>query len=191
MTNDKLQMTNGGKNNFIRAVNALKSGGVIAFPTETVYGIGAALSRSAAIRKIFKLKKRPKSKPLQVLISSLKQAKELGLFNDRALSLAKKSWPGPLTLVVYKTKKIPDLVTGGSNKVGLRIPAHQTILRLIRKCGPIVATSANSAGEKPALTAEEVKENLPKLDHILPGRVKLGKASKVIDATDNFRVLRS
>lgn len=178
---------------FMQAVEALKRGKVIAFPTETVYGVGALLDRPAAIKKIFKLKNRPKNKPLQILIASLKQAKELGLFHEQALSLVKRAWPGPLTIIVHKTKKVPKLVTGGSAKVGLRMPAHQTVLKLIRKCGPIVATSANKSGEKPALNARGIKEKLPKLDYILPGKVKLGRASKVIDASNvkgQLRVLR-
>ncbi|MDD5382373.1 MAG: L-threonylcarbamoyladenylate synthase [Candidatus Margulisbacteria bacterium] len=172
------------------AAKILRSGGVIAFPTETVYGIGALLSKPSAIRRIFKIKKRPRSKPLQVLIANMKQALELGKLNAKALKLAKKNWPGPLTLVVYKAGKVPKLVTGGTNKVGLRLPAHRTILALIRKVGPLAATSANKAGEPSALTAKEVKHRLPGLDYILAGRVKLGKASAVIDATDNFKTLR-
>lgn len=173
-----------------KAIQILKSGGVIAFPTETVYGIGALLSKPKAIRKIYRIKKRPRGKPLQVLIASMKQAKELGNFSLKALKFIKKRWPGPLTLVVHKTKKVPKLITGGTNKIGLRMPAHRTILILIRKCGPIVATSANISGEKPFLTAKEVKQGLKGLDYVIPGKVKLGKASKVIDATAEFRVLR-
>ncbi len=167
-----------------KAVNTLKNGGVIAFPTETVYGIGALLSQPKVVARIFKIKKRPRSKPLQILVASLKQAGELGIFNDKALELAKQKWPGPLTLVVRKTAKVPKLVNGSGNKVGLRIPAHRTVLDLIRKAGPIVATSANETGEKPALTAKEVKERLPGLDLVLPGRVRTGKPSQVIDASE-------
>jgi L-threonylcarbamoyladenylate synthase len=173
-----------------RAIKLLKSGKVIAFPTETVFGIGAALNKSKAIRQIFKIKNRPKNKPLQILVATLEQAKELGKFNRKALELGKKKWPGPLTLVVYKTRKVSKLITGGSKKVGLRIPKHKRLLELLKKSGPIVATSANKAGEKPALTVKEVKKNLPEIDFILPGRVKSGRASKVIDATQNFKILR-
>lgn len=174
-----------------KAIKILNSGGVVAFPTETVYGIGAALNQPQAIKRIFKIKKRPKNKPLQILIASLEQAKKLGKFNQKALGLAKKMWPGPLTLVVYKTRKVPKLVTGGTAKVGLRIPDHKTALALIRACGPIVATSANKAGEKPALTAGEAKEKVPEVDCVISGKVKSGKASKVIDATRKQKVLRA
>jgi L-threonylcarbamoyladenylate synthase len=178
-------------NKLRQAVKILKQGGVIAFPTETVYGIGALLSQKRAVRKIYQIKNRPRSKPLQILVANLRQAKELGRFSAQALSFAQKHWPGPLTLVVPKTNKVPKLVTAGTNKVGLRIPAHSLTLRLLRRCGPLAATSANLSGEKPFLTPQEVKKNLPKVDYILPGRVKLGKASKVVDATKGFKVLRA
>jgi len=170
-----------------KAVKILKSGGVIAFPTETVFGIGACLDQPEAIKIIFKLKKRSRKKPLQILVGSLRQAKKLGKFNKQALELAKK-WPGPLTLVVYKTKLVPKVVTGGSNKAGLRIPDHKIALTLIKKCGPIVATSANLAGEYPALKASEVKL---KVDYVLKGKTKTKKASRVVDATGKPKILRS
>jgi L-threonylcarbamoyladenylate synthase len=175
---------------FKKAVKIIKSGGVIAFPTETVFGIGAALDRPEAIKQIFKIKNRPRSKPLQILVANMAQAKKLGRFNKKALDLAGKSWPGPFTLIVYKTKKVPKLVTAGSSKVGIRMPNHKITLELIKKCGPIVATSANKSGDRPALTATEVKKKLPEIDYILSGKVKTGRASKVIDATKGYKVLR-
>lgn len=172
-----------------KAIKVLKSGSVIAFPTETVFGIGACLDQPKAIKQIFKLKGRSRKKPLQILIGNMRQAKKLGKFNQQALELAKK-WPGPLTLVLYKTRKVPKFITGGSKKVGLRMPDHKKILELIKKCGPIVATSANKAGEKPASTVKAVRKNLPEIEFILPGRVNSGKASKVIDATGRPKTLR-
>ncbi len=178
------------KENIVRAAEILSDGGVIAFPTETVFGIGALISKPKAIRRIYRLKKRPKNKPLQVLVASLLNAQKLGIFNRKALCLAKKHWPGPLTLVVYKTKLVTKSICGGTDKVGIRIPNHRTILKLLKLCGPIVATSANMAGEEPALTAAGVKKQLPLIDYILPGKVKLGKASKVIDATNKSKIIR-
>jgi len=172
------------------AVKALKAGEVVAFPTETVFGLGAALKQRGAIEQIFKIKNRPKNKPLQVLVASIDQAKKLGRFNQQALELAKREWPGPLTLVVKKTKVVPKIITGGTNKVGLRIPDHKVALELIKKAGPIVATSANKSGSRPALTAQAVKKNLPGIDLILPGRVRSGVPSKVVDATKGIRILR-
>jgi len=173
-----------------KAVKTLKTGGVIAFPTETVYGIGTLLKDKKAIARIFEIKGRSRTKPLQVLVASLEQAKQLGKFNKQALELAEKSWPGPLTLIVKKKRTVPLMVTGGGSTVGLRMPDHKIALELIKQCGPIVATSANQAGEKPALTARQVKKRLPEIDYVLPGRVGSGKPSQVIDATAGLRVLR-
>ena len=174
-----------------KAVKALKSGGIIAFPTETVYGIGALLKDKKAIAKIFAIKRRPNTKPLQVLVASLEQAKKLGNFNKQALKLAANGWPGPLTLVVKKKRTVPQIVTGGRSTVGLRVPDHKLALELIKLCGPIVATSANEAGEKPALTAQEVKRKVPEVDLILSGKIKTGTPSQVIDATGRTKVLRA
>ena len=176
------------KDELKKAVKLLRSGKVIAFPTETVFGIGAALNQPKAIRQIFKLKNRPRNKPLQVLVNSLEQAKKLGQFNNKKEAYAKKKWPGP-TLVVKKTSKVSKLVTGGGNTVGLRLPDHEVILELIRQCGPIVATSANQAGKKPALTTAQTKKALPEVKFVLPGRIKSGRPSTVIDLTSN-KVLR-
>lgn len=161
---------------FNQALSILKSGGVVAFPTETVYGIGALLSSRKGINKIYKLKKRPRNKPLQVLAPSLAEAKKLAKFNPTALILAKKKWPGPLTLVLPAIK--------GKKTIGIRVPAHPLILKLLKKTGPLAATSANESGEKPALTAMEVIATLPDLDLVIDGgKAKLGKASRVIDLT--------
>lgn len=163
---------------------------MVAFPTETVFGIGAALDHPRAIRRIFKIKGRPANKPLQVLVSSMEQAKELGKFTRKAKDHAQRKWPGP-TLIVPRTGKVPKLVTGGSPKVGLRMPDHRTVLELIKRCGPIVATSANRSGERPALSANKVKKDLPGLDYVLAGKVRSGRPSKVIDLTRGAKVLRS
>jgi L-threonylcarbamoyladenylate synthase len=174
-----------------KAVEILKSGGVIAFPTETVFGIGAMISNKKAVKRIYELKKRPLSKPLQVLVADLKQARSLGYLNKEALELAKSTWPGPLTLVVKKKRTVPSWVVGGGKTVGLRIPDHKTALSLLKLCGPLAATSANLSEEKPALSTRETKKILPGIDYIIPGKVKTGKASRVIDTTKEFKTLRS
>ncbi|MFA6549717.1 MAG: L-threonylcarbamoyladenylate synthase [Candidatus Margulisiibacteriota bacterium] len=166
------------------AVRILKSGGVIAFPTETVFGIGTALDQPKAIKRIFKIKKRPRRKPLQFLVASLAEAKKLGIFSKKAEEFAKKHWPGPSTLIVPALK--------GKKTIGLRVPDHQTILRLIRAVGPIAATSANISDQPPALTTKQAIEYVgKKVDYVLPGRTRHGKASKVIDTTDRYKILRA
>lgn len=173
-----------------KAAKLLKSGKVIAFPTETVFGIGAALDQPEAIEQIFKIKNRPRNKPLQILIATMQQAKQLGVFDKKAWEFAKEKWPGPYTLVVKKTKFVSKLITGGHQTVGLRMPDHKITLDLIKNCGPIVATSANRSNEPPARSIKEVKETLPEIEFIVSGRTKSGKPSKVIDLTRKFKILR-
>lgn len=169
---------------FKKVLSILKSGGVIAFPTETVYGIGALIGSRKGINKIFKLKKRPRNKPLQILVPSLAEARKIAKFNPAALALARKEWPGPLTLVLPALK--------GKKTIGVRVPDHPLTLNLLRKTGPLAATSANESGRKPALTAIDVIAALPDLDLVIDGgKAKLGKASRVIDLTGpEPRVLR-
>jgi len=170
-------------NNLKKAIKTLESGKVIAFPTETVFGIGACLNQPRAISRIFKIKQRPKNKPLQILVSSLAEAQKLGRFSQKALEFAKKHWPGPYTLIVPGIK--------GGKTIGLRIPDHRTILKLIREVGPIAATSANISGKSPALTTKQAREYVgDKVDFILPGRTRKGKASKVIDFTNKPKIIR-
>ena len=170
-----------------KAVAALKKGGLVIFPTETVYGLAADPLNKKAVAKIFKAKKRPLNQPLQLLISDPKHAKTLATkIPIKVNSMMKRFWPGPLTIVVKKKRNIPDIVTGGLNTVGIRVPDHDVALELIKAFGrPIAATSANLSGKKPPKTAKEAAKYLKgKVDFIIDsGKTKLGKASKVIDAT--------
>ncbi len=177
-------------NSLEKAVKIINSGGVVAFPTDTVFGIGALIKNKKAVERIYALKKRPKNKPLQILAADLEQALPLGHFSKKALALAKSSWPGPLTLVVRKKKKVPAWVVSGGKTVGIRIPDHKIAIALLKQSGPLAATSANISEEKPALNAIDIKKALPEIDFILPGKVRTGIASKVVDTTRRFATLR-
>ena len=156
-----------------RAAQTLKSGGVVIFPTETVYGVGARASDEKAIKRIYDIKKRSLDKPLQILIADLEQAESLALdISLKARELMKKHWPGPLTLV-FKS------ASGGS--VGIRMPKHDWLLKLIKKTGPLAATSANLSGEPEPVSAQEVKIEADLL--IDGGKCKLGEASTVVDVS--------
>lgn len=170
-----------------KAVSLLKQGKVIIFPTETVYGIGADALNKKAAAKIFRLKKRPKNQPLQILISDISDVKKFASrVPQKAMRLMKKSWPGPLTAVVKKNERIPDIVTGGLKTVGIRMPDHPLTLEIIKALGrPIAASSANISGKKPPKTAKEAEKHFNRgISLVIDGRrCRIGKASTVIDTT--------
>ncbi len=168
------------------AARVLRAGGLVAFPTETVYGIGANLLDGEAVSRLYKVKERPRSKPFTVHISDLSQIKTLGCSLDaRAKKLAGKFWPGPLTMVL-KAKR------GGS--VGFRMPANKVAIDLIRRAGvPVVAPSANLSGRKPPVEAGEILKELGGKIEVLidSGPTEVGIESTVVDLTEKgFSVLR-
>lgn len=155
-----------------KGANLIRRGRLVAFPTETVYGLGANALDSAAVALIFAAKGRPRTVPLIVHVDSIEMARGLSAeWPEAAEKLAKRYWPGPLTLVLPKQARIPDIVTAGIGTVGLRMPAHPVALDLIRSAGlPIAAPSANRFGELSPTTAAHVRESLgEKVDLILDG----------------------
>ncbi len=155
-----------------RAAELLRAGRLVAFPTETVYGLGANALDEAAVRRIFEAKGRPLSSPLIVHVASIDMARDLALeWPEKAGLLALRFWPGPLTLVVPKRAEIPDVVTAGLPSVGLRIPAHPLAQALLEAAQiPIAAPSANRFTELSPTTAEHVREGLgSRVDLILDG----------------------
>ncbi len=155
-----------------RAAQIIRTGGLVAFPTETVYGLGANALDPAAVARIFAAKDRPSSSPLIVHVADLDMARSVASdWPPLADVLAEHFWPGPLTLVLKKAPSIPDLVTSGLNSVGIRIPAHPIALRLIKQSGvPIAAPSANRFMHLSPTTAEHVRRGLGhRIDMILDG----------------------
>ena len=146
-----------------RAAQIIKQGGAeVAFPTETVYGLGANALDPNAVARIFAAKRRPLASPLIVHVDGETMARTLTAdWPERAHNLAEKFWPGPLTLVLKKAEIVPDLVTAGLDTVGVRVPAHPVALELIRRSGvPIAAPSANRFTEISPTTAAHVHESL-------------------------------
>jgi L-threonylcarbamoyladenylate synthase len=170
------------------AAAALDLPGVIAIPTDTVYGLAARMDWSGAADSLSAAKGRPADMPLQVLVSDIGQATRLGVFSDRAARIAAQLWPGGLTLVV------PAAGSGApaGSTVGLRWPAHPVAEALCKRCGPLLATSANLHGEPPGETAQEVARTFgDSLAVVLDGGTCAGEASTVVDLTsDTPRVLR-
>jgi L-threonylcarbamoyladenylate synthase len=167
------------------AVAVLRSGGLVAFPTETVYGLGADALKADAVQKVFKAKGRPSDNPLIVHVASLEIAWHFTTeISDKGLQLAKRFWPGPLTLVVKRKAIVPDIVTAGLNTVAIRIPNHPVTLELLKRFeGGIVGPSANISGRPSPTSAEHVYHDLSgKIDIILDaGPTTIGMESTVID----------
>lgn len=155
-----------------RAAALIRSGGLVAFPTETVYGLGANAFDADAVARIFAVKRRPLGSPLIVHVDSIAMARTLVLdWPAAADRLVRRYWPGPFTLVLPKQQSIPDIVTAGIGTVGLRVPSHPIALALIREAGvPIAAPSANPFTELSPTTAEHVRQSLgDAVDLVLDG----------------------
>ena len=153
------------------AAQIIRKGGVVAFPTETVYGLGANAENASAVARIFEMKRRPRVDPLIVHVSDVESARRYGTFPDKVLPLMEKFWPGPLTLVADKTSCVPLIVTAGLDTVAIRVPAHPAALALIRAAGcAIAAPSANPFGYVSPTEAIHVAEQLgDAVDLILDG----------------------
>lgn len=177
-----------------KAAEIIRGGGVVAFPTETVYGLGADVRNPMAVARIFELKERPHFDPLIVHIADMDQLKELTSLRDpRIYELAHAFWPGPLTMVLPKSDLVPDIVTSGLPTVGVRMPDHPMAQELIRKAGcPLAAPSANKFGKISPTEPWHVRKHLPDVDMILEGgKTRVGIESTVIALRpDGFQLLR-
>ena len=179
----------GKREDIIRAAEILRCGGTVAFPTETVYGLGANALSSEAVAKIFEAKQRPNWDPLIVHICDREMLGQVvaGKLSRVVETLSQKFWPGPLTLLLPRTTAIPDAVTAGRPLVGVRIPAHPVALELIRLAGvPIAAPSANRFGHTSPTTAEHVLADLDgRIDAVLDGGpTVVGVESTVAEVAD-------
>jgi len=176
-----------------RGIAILRQGGLVAYPTDTVYGLGASASLPQAIERIYAVKERPRNLPLPLLLADISQITEVAeSVPTIAWSLIHTFLPGALTLVVYKSSSVPDIITGGGTTVAIRVPAHPVPIALIEGLGvPIVGTSANISGRPSPLTAEEVHSQLgDRVDLIIDGgRCPGGKESTVVDVTGETPVI--
>ena len=172
--------------NILRAAQLIRNGELVAFPTETVYGLGADGLNIEACRKIFAAKGRPSDKPLSLHVSSLEMVEKVAKVTAQAEKLFKKFCPGALTIILPKNKIVPEFVTSGRLSVGIRFPANDVALSLIKSADvPIAAPSANLSGKKPPSTAQAVFDDLSgKIPLILDGgRCQFGISSTIIDLT--------
>jgi len=176
-----------------RAAALLRTGRLVAFPTETVYGLGANALDPEAVARIYVVKHRPATSPLIVHVDSVEMAQSLVAgWPDIASRLAQKFWPGPLTLVLRKKPAVPDMVTANLSTVGLRMPAHPVALALIKAARlPLAAPSANRFTELSPTTAEHVRRSLgTEVDYVLDGgRCSVGIESTVLSLAGPTPVL--
>ena len=170
-----------------QALQVLKQGGLVAFPTDTVYGVGAHPFLPRAVEQIYHVKGRPRGKPIPILLASAESLAEVAEgVPPEAWALAQRFWPGPLTIVLRRDPSIPDVITAGGPNVAVRVPDHEFALRLIGAAGgALAATSANLSGHPDPVTAQEVLGYLEgRIDLILDGGpCPGGQASTVIDLT--------
>ena len=179
-----------------QAADSLRAGGLVAFPTDTVYGLGALVWNEASIARIYAAKERPPEKAIPILLANLQEAHRLlGSLPESMEILARFFWPGPLTLVVPCGNRVPDFITSGTETVALRIPNHPVTLRLLNLLGePLAVTSANHSGSSSPLTAQEVLDQLAgRIDAVVDGgRCPGGVPSTVLSlATDPLTLLRA
>jgi L-threonylcarbamoyladenylate synthase len=170
-----------------KAAEILRAGGLVAFPTETVYGLGADASNPAAVKKIFAAKGRPADHPVIVHIADMSELKHWAAEVPRAAwLLAEKFWPGPLTMVLKRSPQVSDLISGGQNTIGLRVPGHPVAQQLLKAFGGgIAAPSANKFGRLSPTTAKHVREELGNAVEIVldGGPCDVGIESTIVDLT--------
>lgn len=183
-------------NEIANAIEILRDGGVVIFPTDTAFGIGCRIDDEKAVERLFKIRKRPLNQAAPVLVSSLEMAARYvkKISNDVQKELIKKYWPGALTIILpCKLDKVPSPVRGGGKNLGIRIPDHKITLSIIEGVGvPILGPSANFSGEPTPYEFNSLNpELIRKVDYVVHGKTQTGKVSTVIDVSKKpWRILR-
>jgi len=176
-----------------RGISILKQGGIVAFPTDTVYGLGACANFQSAVERIYQVKERPRNMALPLLLAHTSQISEVAEpVPPVAWLLARSFLPGALTIVLHKSESVPGIITAGGMTVAIRIPAHPAPVALIEGLGaPIVGTSANLSSQPSALTADEVYSQFgDKIDLVIDGgRCLGGRESTIVDVTGETPVV--
>lgn len=176
-------------------VDCLKRGQVIAYPTDTVYGLGCDAGNIEAIKKINKIKGEKGKKPLLVLISDFKMLQKYCFFNQKQEEYLRDVWPGPVTVILKRKPILPTELTGGLNSIAVRLPKNDFLIKIIKAAGfPLVSTSLNKKGEKPLLDVNNLEKHFKYPPDLVidAGAAKRIKPSKLIDLRDieNVKILR-
>jgi L-threonylcarbamoyladenylate synthase len=174
------------------AVNILNRGGVVVYPTETIYGLGVDAANKKAVEKIFTIKERERGKPISIAVSSIEEAKKYCEWNENTEKIARRFLPGPLTIILKRKNSLVKELNP-DEKVRIRIPDHLFVLKLLEEFGkPMTATSANlSGGENPNNAEIAIKQIGGRVDLVLDdGKCKYREPSTVIDLTDGLKIYR-
>ena len=171
-----------------KAVSALENDGVIIHPTDTCYGFAASIFSEKGVARLYDIKQMPETKPIAILVGSLEQAREFGIFNEVAEKLVKKHWPGALTMIVKRSEKLPQHINPGNETIGIRFLHHELTEAIIRELGhPIVTTSANKSGEPEAYSFAMLKVSA---DFVIDGgALPHVKASTVVDCSQGTAIV--
>lgn len=172
----------------------LMEGSVVAFPTDTVYGLGVVYDDEAALLALKKAKGRPETKPIPTMIGTIDQLEQVAVVSESARRLAEAFMPGAITLIMKKKEEVPGYVTNGLATIGVRMPDDEFVCALIEKCGkPLLVTSANKSGEKTGINDEQVLSQLDgDIDAIVLGEAKGKLASTIVDvSTEEVKILRA
>ena len=180
------------KKDLEETVELLKSGAVVAFPTDTVFGIGVIYNDAQAIAKMKKAKGRDASKPFPLMVADLKQLEEVAYIGDRERRIAQKYTPGALTLVLKRKDTVSRESVNGFDTIAIRIPDDRFVLKLLKKAGPMFVTSANISGMPAACNEKEVLRQLDgRIEAVVRGKAGTGVASTIIDCTgEELKCLR-
>jgi L-threonylcarbamoyladenylate synthase len=176
------------------AVRLLLEGAVVAVPTDTVYGVAASLAHADAVASLFLLKDRPAGVPLPVLVHALNPIQEIDVeWSERAQRLSEEFWPGPLTIVAPASHELALMLGGSVDTVGVRVPDDELLLSVLRECGPLAVSSANTHGAEPCHSAKEVLLAFAgeRLAGVLDGGERRSEVSTVVEIDEtSWRVLR-
>lgn len=174
-------------------IECLEAGGVAAFPTDTVYGLGVVYDDENALNRLKEAKGRPENKPIPLMISNLKQIESVAVVTDKAKKLIQKFMPGAFTIILKKREDVPAYVTNGFDTIGIRMPDDEFILEMMNRIGkPLLVTSANMSGMPTGTTFIEVVEQLEgRIDMIVKGMCGFKESSTIVDvSTDAVKLIR-
>lgn len=177
------------KDEIDKLAEILMNDGVIAIPTDTVYGLCVRMNSEKAREKLMQIKNRPSNKSLPVMCADINQIRSIARIEEREEKIIRAFMPGPITLILLKEKNIPKYVNEGSIEIGVRMATSKTLEELIRKIGgPICVSSANKSGEPTCTTIDEISRTFPDLDGILEGEVVYGKSSTIVNCTSKEKL---